>query len=142
MIKYSHLQNTTARKIGSKYRISKSLFQYFSHVMKQLWFYLKKIYQFSKQKQKLSIQFSISIHNINSQKRNLTVISQISLIAKETLKLKACVRYFSLFLREQYVSWLFRTKYVEIKFNLQLLYLPIVSRTFILSWATTRCPPS
>ena len=36
---------------------------------------------------------------------------------------KACVRYFSLFLKEQYVSWLFRTKYFEIKFNLQLLYL-------------------
>ena len=46
---------------------------------------------------------------------------------------KACVHYFSLFLKEQYVSSLFRTKYFEIKFNLQLLYLPIVSRTFILS---------
>ena len=47
--------------------------------------------------------------------------------------LKACVRYFSLFLKEQYVSWLFRTKYFETKFNLQLLYLPNVSRAFILS---------
>ena len=47
--------------------------------------------------------------------------------------IKAYVRYFSLFLKEQYVSLLFRTKYFEIKFNLQLLYLPIVSRTFILS---------
>ena len=46
---------------------------------------------------------------------------------------KAFVHYFSLFLKEQYVSWLFRTKYFEIKFNLQLLYLPIVSRAFILS---------
>ena len=46
--------------------------------------------------------------------------------------LKAFVRYFSLFLKEQYVSWLFRTKYFEIKFNLQLLYLPIVSWAFIL----------
>ena len=47
--------------------------------------------------------------------------------------IKACVRYFSLFLKEQYVSWLFQTKYFEIKFNLQLLYLPIVSLAFILS---------
>ena len=54
---------------------------------------------------------------------------------------KACVRYFSLFFKKQYVSWLFRTKYFEKKFNLQLLYLPTVSRTFILSWATTRYPP-
>ena len=28
-------------------------------------------------------------------------------------------------------------KYFQKKFNLQLFYLPIVSRTFILSWATT-----
>ena len=48
------------------------------------------------------------------------------------LSFKACVRYFSLFLKEQYVSWLFRMKYFEIKFNLQLLYLLIVSQTFIL----------
>ena len=47
--------------------------------------------------------------------------------------IKACVRYFSLFLKEHGVSWLFRTKYFEKKFNLQLFYLPIVSRTFILS---------
>ena len=52
---------------------------------------------------------------------------------KNIFRLKACVRYFSLFLKEQYVSWLFQTKYFEIKFNLQLLYLPIVSRAFILS---------
>ena len=49
---------------------------------------------------------------------------------------KACVHYFSLFLKEQYVSWLFQTKYFEIKFNLQLLYLPNISR------ASTCCPPS
>ena len=54
---------------------------------------------------------------------------------------KACVRYFSLFLKEQCSFWLFRTKYFEKKFNLQLFYLPTVSRTFILSWATT-CYPS
>ena len=47
--------------------------------------------------------------------------------------IKACVRYFSLLLKEQYVSWLFQTKYFETKFNLQLLYLPTASRTFILS---------
>ena len=48
------------------------------------------------------------------------------------LKFKACA-YFSQFLKEQCVSWLFRTKYSEKKFNFQLFYLPTVSRTFILS---------
>ena len=33
-------------------------------------------------------------------------------------------------------SYLVRTKYIEKKFTLQLFFLPIVSRTFILSWAT------
>ena len=55
-------------------------------------------------------------------------------------KFKAFVHFFSLFLKEQCVSWLFRTKYFEKK--LQLFYLPTVSWTFFLSWATTRCPPS
>ena len=48
-------------------------------------------------------------------------------------ELKACVCYFSLFLKEQCVSWLFWTKYFEKKFNLQLFYLPTVSQTFIFS---------
>ena len=46
---------------------------------------------------------------------------------------KACVSYFPLFLKEQCASGLFRAKYFEKKFNLQLVYLPIVSRIFILS---------
>ena len=50
----------------------------------------------------------------------------------ELQSLKACVCYFSLFLKEQCVSWLFRTKYFEKKFNLQLFYT--VSQTFILFW--------
>ena len=54
---------------------------------------------------------------------------------------KACVRYFSLFLKDKYISSLFRTKYIEKKFNLQLFFLPTVSRTFIFSWTTTRYPP-
>ena len=54
---------------------------------------------------------------------------------------KACVRYFSLFLKDKCISSLVRTKYIEKKFNLQLLLLPTVSRTFILSWATTCYPP-
>ena len=61
---------------------------------------------------------------------------------RQTERFKACVRYFSLFLKEQYVSWLFRTKYFEKKFNLQLFYLPIVSQTFILSWAYHALPAS
>ena len=55
--------------------------------------------------------------------------------------LKACVHYFSLFLKEQCVSWLFWTKYFEKKFNLQLFYLPTVSWTFIPFWATMRYLP-
>ena len=38
---------------------------------------------------------------------------------------KACVRYFSLFLKEQCSFWLYRIKYFEKKFNLQLFYLPL-----------------
>ena len=55
---------------------------------------------------------------------------------------KAYVRYFSLFLKEQCTSWLFWTKCFEKKFNLQLFYLLIVSRTLILTWANMHCPPS
>ena len=56
--------------------------------------------------------------------------------------IKAYVRYFSLFLKEKCISSLFQMEYIEKKFNLQLCFLPIVSRTFTLAWATTRCPPS
>ena len=52
-------------------------------------------------------------------------------------KLKACVYYFSLFLKDKCIALLFRTKYIEKKFNLQLLFLPTTSQTFILSRATT-----
>ena len=45
----------------------------------------------------------------------------------DTDKFKACVRYFSLFLKEKCISSLFQTKYIEKKFNLQLFFLPIVS---------------
>ena len=56
--------------------------------------------------------------------------------------LKACVLYFSLFLKDKCISSLVRTKYIEKKFTSQLFFfLPTVSRTFILSWATTRYPP-
>ena len=50
-------------------------------------------------------------------------------------QLKTCVRYFSLFLKDKCISSLFRTKYIEKKFNLQLLFLPTAR-------ATTRYPPS
>ena len=43
---------------------------------------------------------------------------------------------------EKCVCWLFWTEYFENKFNLQLFYLSIVSQAFIVTWATTRCPPS
>ena len=50
---------------------------------------------------------------------------------------KACVCYFSLFLKDKCIFLFFRTKYIEKKCNLQLFFLPIVSQTFILSRATT-----
>ena len=53
---------------------------------------------------------------------------------------KACVHYFSLFLKDRCISLLFRTEYIEKKFNLQLFFLPTVSWTFILSGATTCYP--
>ena len=56
---------------------------------------------------------------------------------KKTSMLKACVRYFSLFLKDKCTSSLVRTKYIEKKFTLQLFFLPTVSRTSILSRATT-----
>ena len=55
--------------------------------------------------------------------------------------IKACVHYFSLFLKGKCISSLFRTKYIKKKFNLQLFFLPTVSQTFILSGATRRYPP-
>ena len=50
-------------------------------------------------------------------------------IGKENKKIlvKACVRYFSLFLKAKCISSIFRTKYIENKFNLELFFLPIVS---------------
>ena len=58
-------------------------------------------------------------------------------------KLKACVCYCSLFLKDKCTSSLVWTKYIEKEFNLQLFFLPTVLWTFILSWATTRyLPPS
>ena len=47
-------------------------------------------------------------------------------------KVKACVRYLSLFLKDECISSLVQTKYIEKKFSLQLFFLPTVSRTFIL----------
>ena len=46
---------------------------------------------------------------------------------KAIQQIKACVCYFSLFLKEKCISSLFQTKYIENKFNLQLFFLPIVS---------------
>ena len=37
-----------------------------------------------------------------------------------------CVCYFSLFLKEKCISLLFRTKYIEKKFNFQLFFLPVI----------------
>ena len=68
----------------------------------------------------------------------LILIKKLSTEGKSWLK--ACVRYFLLFLKDKCVFLLFRTKYIEKRFNLQLFFLSTVSRTFILSRATTRYP--
>ena len=52
--------------------------------------------------------------------------------------LKACVLYF----QKKNVSRSFWKTYVEKKFNLELLYLPIILQMFIHTWATTHCPSS
>ena len=49
---------------------------------------------------------------------------------------------FHYFLEDKRISLLFRTKYIEKKFKLQLLFLPILSWTFTLTWATTGSLPS
>ena len=41
--------------------------------------------------------------------------------------LKACICYFSLFLKDKCISSLFRTKYIEKKFNLQLFHEDLFS---------------
>ena len=68
------------------------------------------------------------------------VIQIISELSADVI-VKACVRYFSLFLKDKCISSLFRMKYIEKKINLQLFFLPNVLRTFIHSMATTRYPP-
>ena len=45
----------------------------------------------------------------------------------DNLTFKACVRYFSLFLKDKCIPSLFRMKYIEKKFNLQLFFLSTVS---------------
>ena len=89
----------------------------------------------------LKKKFFVKEKNISSIKKNFFTRQIIHVhlyslfITSFCIFLKLCVHYFSLFLKEQYVSWLFRMEYFEKKFNLQLFYLPIVSQTFILSWA-------
>ena len=68
-------------------------------------------------------------------RKKLQVNSQTYLMA--FFIFKACVRYFSLFIKDECIFSLIRTKYIEKKFTLQLFFLPTVSRMFILSWATT-----
>ena len=58
----------------------------------------------------------------------------------ELLKLVSAI--FLFFLVDKCFSSLFQTKFIEKKFNLQLVFLPIVSWTFTLAWATMGCPPS
>ena len=77
--------------------------------------------------------FKVSNKNIiKGISPNLTVNQQNH--STSILFFKACVRYFSLFLKYKCFSLLVRTKYIEKKFNLKLFFLPTVSRTFILSY--------
>ena len=59
----------------------------------------------------------------------------------DIVKVKACVCYFSLALKDKCISFLIRTKYIEKKFTLLLFFLPTVSQTFILSRVMMRYPP-
>ena len=52
-----------------------------------------------------------------------------------------CPLFFTIFFKKC-ISSLFRTKYIENKFNLKLFFLPIFSWTVTLAWATTHFPPS
>ena len=70
-------------------------------------------------------------------KKNLKVYDDINCLNK---KLTHFVWYLEKKLK--LISSLFRTKYIEKKVNLQLLFLPIVSWTFTLTWPTTGSPPS
>ena len=63
------------------------------------------------------------------------------LIITLLVSFKAYVHYFSLFLKDRCISLLFRTKYIEKKFNLQLLFLPTVLWALIPFKATMRYPP-
>ena len=54
-------------------------------------------------------------------------VNTVIIFLSQMALLKACVHYFSLFLKEQCASCSFRAKYFEKKYNLQLLYLPTVS---------------
>ena len=49
----------------------------------------------------------------------------VSILWPMLFTLKACVRYFLLFLKDKCISSLFRTKYIEKKFNLQLFFFPL-----------------
>ena len=46
-------------------------------------------------------------------------------------KVKASVRYFSLFLKDKCISSLFRTKYIEKKFTLHLFFFPLFHEDLI-----------
>ena len=63
------------------------------------------------------------------------------LIITLLVSFKACVHYFSLFLKDRCISLLFRMKYIEKKFNLQLLFLPTALQALIPFRATTCYPP-
>ena len=70
----------------------------------------------------------------------LTTSGSSETVTFET-NLKFVSAIFHFFLKDKCISSLFRTNYIQKKFNWQLLFLPTVSRTFILSRATTRYPP-
>ena len=71
-------------------------------------------------------------------KKNLKVYDDINCLSKKLIK------QFVWYLEKKLklISSLFRTKHIEKKVNLQLLFLPIVSWTFTLTWPTTGSPPS
>ena len=85
---------------------------------------------------KITDNFNVHFSAFLACKMDLSFI-----IDRQQHPLKACFCYFSLFLKDKRISSLVRTKYIEKKLTLQLFFLLTVSRTFILSWATTRYLP-
>ena len=60
-------------------------------------------------------------------------LSALGVVGVQQSQIKACVRFFSLFLKDKCISSLLRMKYIEKTFNLKLFFLSTISFTNIYS---------